>query len=58
MPNVIFRHEDGTAVEVAVTAGENLLEAVPVFYSASATGGTQGSYRIERLLRGEGAPCA
>ena len=26
MPNVIFRHEDGTAVEVAVTAGENLLE--------------------------------
>ena len=26
MPNVIFRHEDGTAVEVAVTSGENLLE--------------------------------
>ena len=46
------------AVALLRLAGENLLEAVPVFYSASATGGTQGSYRIERLLRGEGAPCA
>ncbi len=27
MPNVTFRYEDGTAVVVAVTAGENLLEA-------------------------------
>ena len=46
------------AVALLRLAGENLLEAVPVLYSASATGGTQGSYRIERLLRGEGAPCA
>ena len=46
------------AVALLRLAGENLLEAVPVFYKRFRHRTLLISYRIERLLRGEGAPCA
>lgn len=42
-----------SAVALLRLEGENLLEAVPVAYSASMTGGAQGPCRIERFSRGE-----
>lgn len=45
-----------SAVALLRLAGDNLLEAVPVLYSVSPTGGAQGPYRLEHLRREETAP--